>query len=169
MSYLFLTTVFPLCMIFAAVSDIMTMTIPNRLCLLLALAFPVAALLSNMSTSDIAIHLGFGLAAFLLGFAMFAFGLVGGGDAKLLAATAFWIGPAGALPYLLVATGLGGLMAIGIIYARNMAVPITGYVFADRLLSQNTGVPYGVALGIAGLYSYADSVYLTAAIGIPFP
>ncbi|MER0238712.1 prepilin peptidase [Fulvimarina sp. MAC8] len=164
MSYLFLTTVFPLCMIYAAISDIMTMTIPNRLCILLAIAFPMAAYLCGMSTSDFLGHSSFGILAFLIGFAMFAANLMGGGDAKLLAATAFWIGPYDAMTYLVIASALGGLMAIGILYARSLAVPVTGYVFADRLLTDKTGVPYGVALGISGLYVYAEGPILEAAM-----
>lgn len=164
MSFIFLTTVFPLCMIYAAISDIMTMTIPNRLCLLLAAAFPVAAYLSGMPSSVILTHLGVGTVAFFLGFAMFAANLIGGGDAKLLAATAFWIGPADAMEYLLLASALGGLLAIAILYVRSLIVPVTGYAFADRLLTQKTGVPYGVALGIAGLIVYSGSPILEAAL-----
>ncbi|MEN3792902.1 prepilin peptidase [Fulvimarina sp. MAC3] len=164
MSFLFLTIVFPLCMIYAAISDIMTMTISNRLCLLLAAAFPFAAYFTGMPSQEILAHSLFGLTAFAFGFAMFAAGLFGGGDAKLLAATAFWIGPADAIEYFGFASALGGVMAIAILYARGYIAPVTGYAFADRLLTKDTGVPYGVALGISGLYVYAEGPFLEAAL-----
>ncbi|MDY8108455.1 prepilin peptidase [Fulvimarina sp. 2208YS6-2-32] len=164
MAYIFLITVFPFCMIFAAVSDVMTMTIPNRLCLLLAAGFPVAVLAGGMPLEQAAIFAAFGVGTFFIGFALFAGGLIGGGDAKMLAATAFWIGPFDAGLYLVYATALGGALALFLLYSRTMIAPVTGFAFADRLLSRETGVPYGVALAIAGLLVYADGPFMEAAL-----
>ncbi|RFC64982.1 peptidase [Fulvimarina endophytica] len=164
LAYLFLVFYFAACLSAAAVSDILTMTIPNRLCLLLAAGFPLAAYLSGMSLETAALHMAFGLAAFVMGFALFALNVFGGGDAKLMAATAFWIGPEAALPFVFDATIVGGIMAIAMIYVRSIAVPATGIVFADRLLSRETGIPFGVALAFAGLHAYAQGPFLDAAL-----
>ena len=58
-----------------------------------------------------------GAVALALGFAFHATGLMGGGDGKLLAALALWLGPADVGPALL-ATGALGLLMVSTAYLR---------------------------------------------------
>src|SRR5690349_4284933 len=83
---------FPSLMAFAAVSDLMTMTISNRISLLLVAGFIVLAALGGMSLFAISMHLAAGAAVLAFAFGCFAAGWIGGGDAKLAAATALWFG-----------------------------------------------------------------------------
>src|SRR6202034_4356493 len=85
-------TLFPIMMAFAASSDLFTMTIANRISLILAGGFVVLAPLIGMSAADMAWHAGAGAAILAVTFAMFSFGWIGGGDAKLAAVTALWLG-----------------------------------------------------------------------------
>src|SRR3954471_12119338 len=87
-----LLVVFPFLMAYAAASDLLTMTIPNRLCAALVAAFGVLAVAAGLGWSDLAGHLGAAAATLVVTFTLFAFGLIGGGDAKLAAATALWLG-----------------------------------------------------------------------------
>ena len=87
-----LLLIFPAAMALAAWLDLFTMTIPNKISLVLVAAFLVCAPLTGMPWEQFFIHIGFGFAILIVMVAMFAFGLLGGGDAKLLAAAALWIG-----------------------------------------------------------------------------
>ena len=90
-------------MAFAAASDLFTMTISNRVSLALAAGFLALALASGMAPSDILMHLAAGSVVLVGAFACFAFGWIGGGDAKVAASAALWFGFAHLLNYLLYA------------------------------------------------------------------
>ncbi len=80
--------VFPFCMVFAAVSDLLSMTIANRVSLVLVATFAVVAPLTGMDWTTYGWHFAAGLTVLIAGFGLFAMGAMGGGDAKLMAATA---------------------------------------------------------------------------------
>src|SRR5438128_1250085 len=83
----------------AALRDLTSYTIPNWLSLCLAAAFLPAAFTLGLPVAVIGLCLGIGVAALLAGMVMFALGWIGGGDAKLFAASALWLGLSGALPF----------------------------------------------------------------------
>src|SRR3954452_12428026 len=83
---------FPALMAFAASSDLLTMTISNRISLILVGAFFILAVWSGMPLADIGMHALAGVAVLVVTFVFFARGWIGGGDAKLAAATALWLG-----------------------------------------------------------------------------
>src|SRR3954451_24241235 len=87
-----LLLVFPGLMAYAAASDLLTMTIPNRRSLALVAAFALFAVASGVSAEAMLLHLAAGAVVLAGTFAMFAFGWIGGGDAKLAAVTALWLG-----------------------------------------------------------------------------
>ncbi len=84
--------VFPLCLAVAAISDLLTMTIPNRVSAILLASFLIVAPLAGLSPQGIALHLMAGLVVFSVCFSLFAMNVMGGGDAKLLTAAAVWFG-----------------------------------------------------------------------------
>ena len=98
-----LLLVFPALMAFAAVSDLLTMTIPNRVSLLLIAGFLAMAWLIGMDWQTIGLHFAAGALVLVITFTMFALGWIGGGDAKLAAATGMWCGFGVLLDYALVA------------------------------------------------------------------
>ncbi len=77
---------FPALMVFAAVSDLLTMTISNRLSITLSFLFIVMAFACGLSAAEIFWHLACGAAMLVLTFGMFARGWIGGGDAKFATA-----------------------------------------------------------------------------------
>jgi len=79
---------FPALMAFAASSDLFTMTISNRLSLALAGGFFLLVLFTGMSLPAIGMHLAAGALVLAVAFGFFTQGWIGGGDAKLAAATA---------------------------------------------------------------------------------
>ena len=90
---LLILTIFPGAMAFAAATDLFTMTVPNRLALVLVGSFFLVAPLVGLGWSDIGLHLALAVAALGVTFTFFSFGWIGGGDAKLFAATCLWVGP----------------------------------------------------------------------------
>ena len=156
-------------MIFAGVRDLTTMTIPNWLTSALALSFFAVALLAQMPLADIAQHTTVAVVTLLLGMVFFAKGWIGGGDAKLMAAVALWLGWAQALPYFVIASMLGGGLTLLILGYRNLPLPafVLRQAWAMRLHDRAEGVPYGLALAAAGLLIFPDTEIfrLTIAIG----
>ncbi len=157
--------IFPFAMVYAACSDLVSMTIANRISIALVLVFPVIALAMGLPLGDIGLHFGIGLLCLLVTFGFFAAGWMGGGDAKLLAATAIWFGPSADLvEYLLLGSIFGGVLTIGLLISRVMLAPVTGVFFIDRLLDRDTGIPYGIALGAAGLTVYSNGGWMNTAL-----
>lgn len=156
--------VFPGAMAFAAVSDMLTMTIPNRITLALIVGFAVLTPLVGMPMIDILWHLGAGVLVLAIAFGFFAAGWIGGGDAKLAAASALWIGWAGLMDYAVYASVLGGLLTLAVLVLRRLPLPkpLLGQAWLLRLHDPSSGVPYGVALAAAGLLIYPETVFMRA-------
>ena len=157
-------TLFPAMMAFAASSDLLTMTIANRVSLALIGGFVVLAVLSGMSGTDMATHAGAAGAVLVVAFICFARGWIGGGDAKLAAATALWLGFSHLFDYLVYASLLGGALTLLIVQFRHMPLPqlLAGRDWAERLHRQGGGVPYGIALAAAALLVYPQTEWMTA-------
>ncbi len=107
---------FPAMMAFAASSDFLTLTISNRVSLILVGGFVALAVIGGVSAVDVLSHLAAGCVVLVAAFSLFARGIIGGGDAKLAAATALWLGFDHLLPYLLYASLLGGALSVGLIW-----------------------------------------------------
>ena len=157
--------VFPSLMIFAALSDLFTMTISNRVSIALILVFLPFAYLVGLPPGEIGLHLACGFSVLCLTFFLFAMGWVGGGDAKLAAATAVWLGWGHLSDYAVYASFLGGALTLAILAARKMPMPgwAFGVTWMARLHDCASGVPYGIALAIAGLIVYPESGIWSAA------
>jgi prepilin peptidase CpaA len=89
----------------------------------------------------------------------FAFDWIGGGDAKLAAATAVWLGWSNIADYGLIASVLGAGLTLGIVWFRKYGMPswLVQIPWVARLHDADNGVPYGVALAAAGLFLYPQS------------
>ena len=148
--------VFPLLMIFAALADLFTMTIPNRVSLVLIAAYLLLALYLRLPLATIGLHVSCGLAMLALTFTMFQMGWIGGGDAKLAAATALWLGWPSLFEYGLAASLIGGALTVAILALRHYDLPekLLSVGFIAKLAEKNGGVPYGIALALAGLIIY---------------
>ena len=159
--------VFPLLMAYAASSDLLTMRISNRLVLLLVGGFFLLALLAGFSLEMIGLHIAAAAIVLALSFAFFSFGWIGGGDAKLIAATTLWLGFGSMLPYLVYASLLGGALTLSLLAVRSWPLPLQlkQVVWIDRLHDAKTGVPYGIALAAAGLLVYPSSVMFERLLG----
>ncbi len=157
---------FPGLMLFAAVSDIMTMTIPNRVSLILVAGFFVMAFWTGMAPAAVGWHVLAGVCVLALCFVLFNFGWVGGGDAKLAAATALWFGFGPLADYGVVTAIFGGLLTMLIVGLRQIELPeaLRARAWLARLHDKASGIPYGVALAGAGLVVYPHTAVWLAAV-----
>jgi len=160
--------VFPAGMALAASMDLLTMTIPNRLCLALAIGYCALAAVFHVPFQDVLVNLSCGAAVLALTFGLFSMGWIGGGDAKLAAATALWFGWGSLLNYGLTSAVYGGALTLAIILGRRVNLPawLAGQAWIARLRNPMSGVPYGIALAAAGLVVYPQTaIWQTLAAG----
>jgi prepilin peptidase CpaA len=155
---------FPALMAFAAASDLFTMTISNRVSVVLCAGFLILALASGMATTAILAHLGAGGLVLVLAFGCFAMGWIGGGDAKIASAAALWFGFAHLMNYLLYASLFGGALTLLLIQFRQWPLPyaLTGQAWLMRLHAKESGIPYGIALAIGAMMIYPETDWVKA-------
>jgi len=160
-----LLTLFPALVIIAALTDATSFIIPNRISLLLLAAYVPASLLLGRPMADMGIDLAVGVAALIAGMAMFAAGWIGGGDAKMFAACALWLGLRGAPSFLMVTAMAGGGLAVLLLNARSASFQ-TYFAGAPqwlaRLVTPGGDVPYGIAIAAGALAAFPQSGLVAA-------
>ncbi len=157
--------IFPALLIYAAFSDLFTMTISNWISVGLVVAFVVLAFLFGLPAAAIGQHLAVGLVVLVITFTLFSFGFIGGGDAKLAATTAVWMGFDHVAEFGLNAALIGGALGLALLAFRRLPMPgwARARAWLMRLHNSDNGVPYGVALAAAGLILYPETrIYLSA-------
>ena len=162
---LLLLAVFPALVIVGALSDVTTMTIPNRLSLALIVLFFPCALIAGLPLATVGWCVGVGLVALVVGMVLFALRVFGGGDAKMIAAAALWLGVEAAPTFVLWTAITGGLFAAALLVARRQAVPYVGNApgWVGRLLAPKGDIPYGVGICLGALMAFPQSALFLAA------
>ena len=162
-----LLLVFPAGVIAAALTDATSYTIPNRICAALALGFFPAALACGLPVGGLALCLAAAAVAFVAGVVLFALRVLGGGDAKLMAACMLWLGLAGAAPFLIWTAVTGGALATALLFARRlpMATAGLGPRWVGQLLQPGGDVPYGIAIAVGALAAFPSSPLVQLAHG----
>jgi prepilin peptidase CpaA len=151
---------FVILLLLAAGWDIVSYTIPNAISAVLLAAFALFAFAVGYSAGQWESHAMAAAIGLVIGFLLFAFGWIGGGDAKLIACIAAWFGLQDFPEYLLVASVFGGALTLMLITARRWPLPATlaGHDWIRRLHEPRGGIPYGVALaaGALAILPYTD-------------
>jgi len=128
-------------LIVAAVIDVRTFTISNRLNLTVALLAPVYwASVALSPWPDMAVQVAGAAVVFLLLAGAFYAGMMGGGDVKLAAALALWFSPVSTIKFLVLTSIAGGVLTL-VVLAFHWA----------RKRDGRPEVPYGVAIAFGGL------------------
>lgn len=155
-------------LIYAAYSDVAGLIIPNWVSLALIGLFLPLAFAFGMPLAEIGAHLLFGFGLLAIGFFLFQANIIGGGDAKLLAASAVWTGFAAFTPFAVGTVLAGGVIALALLVLRKLAGPREGLpAFVNRLLTPNTGVPYGAAIMLGGLMALPALPFAGNALTLP--
>ncbi|WP_046862067.1 A24 family peptidase [Microvirga massiliensis] len=158
------TVIFTCGMVLVAILDLTTMKIPNRIVLSLLAAYLVFAPLAGFGPMAIGSDLVAALSVLAGTFLFFILGWLGGGDSKLAAVSALWIGTDNVLAYLLYTAVFGGVLTVVLLKFRAMVLPPNwlGAPWLARLHSPNAGVPYGIALASAALFVFPHTPWMSA-------
>jgi len=146
-------------MIAAAAYDVLTLTIPNWISVVLVALFPLLALAAGISWPEFGWHVAIGMIALAAGIAAFAVGVVGGGDAKLFAAIAFYMGPLAIANYVLAVAVAGGVLAtlFLILHQPRLEEWTRKTPVIANIVSRGLAIPYGVAIVAGGLIAAPSS------------
>ena len=158
---------FALTMAYAGISDVLSYRIPNWIPVTIVAAFFPAAMGAGWDIAAMAIQFGAGVAVLIAGVALFALGVIGGGDAKLLAAGAVWVGWGELAAFMLLVALGGGVLGLALIAFRRASLPaaIEARAWARRLHAASGPAPYGVAIGMAALVLLPDLALTTELTG----
>jgi len=138
--------------IWAAICDLRRFVIPNRACLGIVALYPAYILLSPFPL-DWAGALLVGAVVLAVGFGAFSLRLIGGGDAKLLAAGALWAGPDLLAPYIFITALAGGALALIAMAPWRALLPVVLInLGAEARVVRAAALPYGIAIATGGLF-----------------
>src|SRR6476469_4068394 len=128
-------------LVIAAVIDVRTFTISNRLNLTVALLAPLYWLSVALSPwPGVAVQLAAAATVFVLLAGAFYAGMMGGGDVKLAAALALWFPPAGTIKFMVLMSLAGGVLTLVILTLHRL-----------HRREGRPEIPYGVAIAFCGL------------------
>ena len=165
---LFALAAFAGLLIYAACTDVASLTIPNWISIAMAALFAPAALATGMPLSEIGMHFLFGLGMLAVGFFLFQANIIGGGDAKLLAAASVWTGFPAFMPFMFWTALAGGVLAVLLLAARRVFKQAEANPpFVNRLLKHQGGVPYGVAIMTGGLMALPALPFVLDPLTLP--
>jgi len=155
---------FAVCQVWAAVNDSRTMLIPNWISVALLAGFMAITPLVWAGWEVFGWHLASGFGVFLIGFTMYALGFMGGGDAKLMSATAFWFVPHDLFSYAFTTAVAGGALALILLVGRKfIPVKLLTSQWLYKMFKDEKKMPYGIALAIGALLTLPESdIYLRA-------
>jgi prepilin peptidase CpaA len=154
--------VFAAAMAWAAIGDVRSFRITNKLNLAIAAAFLLFCIPMGMGWVDIMSHVKVAAITLTITLSMFYIGVFGGGDAKMAGAVALWLGPAPMIPFVYFTAISGGVLVLILLVSRRLArhfgLP-SSPKWARRILRKHSAVPYGVALGIGALIAVPKAVW----------
>ncbi len=146
-----------------AIKDLVSYTIPNWISLTIIGLFPVTALAAGLPLSTIGLHVGIGVAVLAAGMAMFALRWIGGGDAKMFAAAALWMGWPAVMDFVLWTALTGGMLAMALMSLRTAAfrpMVMIGTRWLVKLSEPGGAAPYGVAIAAGALVALPQSALM---------
>ncbi|MEM6414589.1 MAG: prepilin peptidase [Pseudomonadota bacterium] len=167
MPSLIFLAVFPAALMVAAANDLYDFKIPNWISLALIVSYALAGIVLGAPLASMVEGILLGCAVLAVGFGLFAAKLLGGGDAKLLAATAPWIGLAEFFNFAFTMVIAGGVLTLFLLLFRKMPI-LPVYAHANWILRMHENrkdLPYGVAIAAGGLLTFDSTPYFQIAFG----
>ncbi|HKX77012.1 MAG TPA: prepilin peptidase [Novosphingobium sp.] len=142
-------------LVIAAVTDLRRRQIDNWLTAAIALTAPLFWLASGIGWIGAGLQLAVALVTFLVLVGIFATGMMGGGDVKLLTALALWVQPVWFLKLVVVMAIVGGVLTL-----------VCALWHFARGKREKIAVPYGIAISAAGLWVLASQHLPTIQSGV---
>lgn len=156
----------PTCMLICVMTDYYKMVIPNSVCAVLIVLFPAIALFFGMQWLVIFENYVAALLVLFCILPLYVIGKMGAGDVKLLASSAVWFGfDVSLVMFLLLMSIIGALLTISILVLRGYS-QILSYMRINppEHIMGGKKIPYGIAIGIAGLIVYPHAPVMKLAI-----
>lgn len=148
----------------AAIYDATTLTIPNWISLVLVGLFPIVAVCSGTDFTAVGIHLAIGFGALLAGMILFAFNLIGGGDAKFFAAVSLFVGLSDLASYVVIVVFAGGALALLIVGAKRLDVFGVSMDWFLARTRNGSVIPYGIAIAFGALMVLPETQLFATAL-----
>jgi prepilin peptidase CpaA len=147
---------FCLLLVYAAISDIRGYIIPNWISITLIIIFFPTYFLAGLPVDQFWSFVWPALIVFAVCFGLFALGSIGGGDAKLLPASALWIGKAHMIEFIGIIAVAGGILCIVMMlfWSVKRYVPQLLGVVQTASMERPKVAPYGVAIAAGGLITF---------------
>ena len=166
LSNILILSIFPVLLAVAGIGDFMTMRIPNWLNGAMVVTFFPTALIAGMPLEVMLWHVLAGLLVLAVGMLLFFTIRFGGGDAKMLAAGALWVGWSALIPYIFFTVLTGGVLALLAIIWLSIKIWRfkTGDGWLNKLLSIKADVPYGLAIAGGGILSFSQTWWLLSMV-----
>ena len=162
-------TLLPTLLMIAAIWDVLTFKIPNWLTLLTAALFFPMALATGMPLDGFVWHIAGGVLLFAVGFIMFQFNLLGGGDAKMLAAAGLWFGMTNIYGFIILAAFAGFLQVCFMVAQSYIMLSLDIADVSDtskrmwgKLVSMTPNVPFGFAIALGGIVAFRGTWWMHA-------
>lgn len=146
-----LITVFLICaMLLVLYFDITRYIIPNWLCGLLLILYPIGVYMAAVPVDWQKGLMAMGI-VFVVGYIIFSRNWMGGGDVKLLIVTSLWVGLAKLMDFMFFVAVLGGVLSVILYVARKLPPVAQRAQKLPRILRAGEPVPYGIAIAIGFL------------------
>ena len=159
----------PTLLMMAAIWDVLTFKIPNWLTLLTAALFFPMALATGLTLDAYVWQIAGGILLFAISFIMFQFGLLGGGDAKLLAAGGLWFGMAHIYTFIILAAIAGFLQVSFMVATSFIMLSLDIADVSDKskrlwgkLQAMTPNVPFGFAIALGGIVAFRSTWWIHA-------
>ncbi len=137
-----------------AINDFRSLTIPNKIILIMLALFPLAALIAPDHFPVINHLMAAGL-IFIISYILFVLKLMGGGDTKMMTVVGLWLGLNNLSSFVVIMAITGGLLAcISLILKKNKKLlpknskPNSWF---DQLKNDKSVVPYGIAIALGAI------------------
>ena len=158
LTHVFVSYVFALPLLLAAYTDYASMRIPNWVCSAMMAGFFLTLPFTWGGFAWFAEHLAVGGVFFAFGLAVWSLGLLGGGDAKLMAATGLWFGWADTLPYILYTSLFGAVIGLALLFSpKILPQAVLSSTVGTRLFQGGKDMPYALALAGGALFVWPVS------------
>ena len=144
------------------------MIIPNELSLVILAVFCAYAALINFSGNEFLVsmpsHIIGGVVMFVITLLAFMAKVMGGGDAKIMSAYAFWFGVKGIVAFVFYTALFGALLGlVALFLKKNKPVnsPKEGG-WVQRVQAGENAIPYGIPIFIGALLSFLKLGYFSS-------
>ena len=146
------SVVFMGAMIWVMYTDLTQQRIPNAVILFLVVTYLPLALSAGFELDAMTYAFGSALIVFMAGFGCFSAGWLGGGDVKLAAVSALWLGHDTVISYVLWTAILGSIVTLSIMALRRKRA-----IDADLPFDRHTSLPYGPGMALAAIILFPQS------------